>query len=213
LIYVLRYIPLEPELKVLLQTILFFILFSSFFIFLMNMRKKKIDIRWILRKLSWRGISNKRKNRKTRFEKIWLEHFGNFTKTFKQTIKDKKILTAGILLSFVYWILYYSISYFLFLSFGVRVRFFMVIVVISLAEIVGDLSPSPGGIGLMEGFMILAYSAIGLNLYAATAVSLLSRIIFYFFSLLLGGISLVHLEATSGIKSNVREIDRPKKKT
>ena len=62
----------------------------------------------------------------------------------------------------------------------------------------GDFSPTPGGIGLVEGFMIFLYTAIGINLSVAIIVSLLSRMIGYFFSLVLGGISLVWLEKELG---------------
>jgi len=44
--------------------------------------------------------------------------------------------------------------------------------------------------------MTFAYSLLGINISLALAVSLLSRIISYFFSIVVGGLSLIHLEKT-----------------
>ena len=76
--------------------------------------------------------------------------------------------------------------------------FFLVIIVVSLGNLLGDLSPTPGGVGLVEGFMIFLYSVLGVDLPAAIIVSLLSRLIGYFHSLVLGGISIFYLEKTLG---------------
>jgi uncharacterized protein (TIRG00374 family) len=137
---------------------------------------------------------NVKKGQKTKIEKILIKHFSHFAKTFRTVIKDRKIILVGIILSLVYWILNFSVSYFLFLSFGIEISFLLIIVVFSIGSIVGDISPTPGGIGLIEGVSILTYSLFGVNLTAAIAVSLLTRMIFYFFALFLGGLSLVNLE-------------------
>ena len=193
-IYILMNIPISSELKIIFQTILFFIFFIFFIILMINFKKTSFDISWLFKKFKWMIPGNNRKNVKKEFERIVLKHFKKFIKSFRIVIRNKKILLVGVFLSLIYWFLIYAVSYFLFLSFGFHIRFFLVIVVVSLGELIRDFSPSPGGIGLVEGFTILAYSLIGINPPIAVAVSLLSRMIFYFFSLLLGGISLVQLE-------------------
>ena len=100
--------------------------------------------------------------------------------------------------SFAYWILSYLSSYFLFLSLEVKVSFFLVIIVVSLGSLLREFSPSPGGAGFVEGLMIFLYAVLGVNLQAAIIVSVLSRLILYFHSLVLGGISILHIEKSLG---------------
>lgn len=193
LLFVLTYIPVSHELKIIFQTALFFILAFLAIIFLLNMKKTNFNLEKFLKKI---GVLRAIKKRKK------INHmgqtFGNFKMSFKKTFFDKKTLFFGILFSFAYWILIYLSSYFLFLSLEVKVSFFLVIIVVSIGSLLGDLSPTPGGIGLIEGFMIFLYSIVGVNLPAAIIVSLLSRLILYFHSFILGGISIFYLEKSLG---------------
>ena len=193
LLFLLTYFPVSRELKIIFQTTLFFIMLFLALLLFLKLKKTKFNLGNFLRKI---GLLKAIKNKK------WIYHigegFGNFTKIFKKKLFDKRTLSIGILFSLGYWILNYLSSYFLFLSLQIQISFFLVIVVVSLGSLVGDLSPTPGGIGFVEGFMIFLYSAVGINISAAIIVSLLSRIIGYFFSLVLGGISLVLLEKELG---------------
>ena len=193
LLFILTYIPVSRELKIIFQTILFFLLAFLLIVFFLNRKKTKFSLEKFLEKIGiFKALKNSKKIRHIE------EHFGNFTKSFKKTIIDKKTLSLGILFSFAYWILSYLSSYFLFLSLEVKVSFFLVIIVVSLGSLLGDFSPSPGGVGLIEGLMIFLYSILGINLPTAIIVSVLSRLIVYFHSLVLGGISLFYLEKSLG---------------
>ncbi|MEM3091847.1 MAG: flippase-like domain-containing protein [Candidatus Pacearchaeota archaeon] len=192
-IYLLKFLSLEPELESILQTVFFSLLLLVIIIFLINLKKNKMDIKKIILKIITQFNSNK-KNKKSKIEKIWLDRLGNILNTFKKIFRDRKTVFMGIFISLISWFFYFMAFYLLFLSFNVKVRFFKVIAILSLADLLGEFSPSPGGVGLMEGFMILAYNSVGLDLYIATAVSLLGRIMFYFFSLFIGGLSLIHLK-------------------
>jgi hypothetical protein len=193
LLFILTYIPVSREMKIIFQTVLFFLLAFLFLIFLLNFKKTKFNIMGFLKKI---GVIKTIKN-KSKIGDIE-KHLGNFTSSFKKTFFNKKTLLFGILFSFCFWILDYLSAYFLFLSLEVRISFFLVIVVMSLGNLVGDLSPIPGGAGIVEGFMIFLYSLVGVNLPAAIIVSVLSRLIGYFYSLVLGGLSLLYLEKTLG---------------
>ena len=193
LLFILTYIPVSREMKIIFQTILFFLLAFLALIFLLNLKRTKFNIIGFLRKM---GVIKKIKNNPKigNIEK----HLGNFTNSFKKTFFNKKTMFFAILFSFAFWILEYLSAYFLFLSLEVKISFFLVIVVMSLGNLVGDLSPIPGGVGLVEGFMIFLYSLVGISLPAAIIVSVLSRLIGYFHSLVLGGLSLLYLEKTLG---------------
>ncbi len=196
LLFIITYVPVSFELKTIFQTALFFLLFFLLAIGYLSFRRTDFNIELFLAKFRWLFPRKNKEKGKTKLEKILIKHFWHFARTFRTVVRDRKIIVLGILLSFVYWILNFAVSYFLFLSFEVQVSFLLVIVVVSVGNLVGDLSPTPGGIGLVEGVLIITYSLLGVNLSVAVAVSLLSRIIFYFFSIFLGGISLVNLEKT-----------------
>jgi len=199
LLFILNFIPITYELRIIFQSILFFLFFLATLVIFVNIRKKEVSLVKAFDRL--RSLISKKRavsdiKEESKLGKIFSKHLGNFEKTFKATIKNKKTVFVATTLSFIYWILNFLVSYFLFLSFNIKVSFFFVIMVISLANFFGDFSPSPGGIGLVEGTMTFAYSLLGINISLALAVSLLSRIISYFFSIVVGGLSLIHLEKT-----------------
>ncbi len=190
ILFILTFIPISRELRSIFITVLVFILSVIFFLFFLKFKKTKFNPMVILNKVGW--LTPFKNN--YGFKKDFSKHLGNFTKSFKRTVTDRRIVFLGIFLSLSYWILNYLVSYFLFLSFGVRVSFFLIIVVVSLGNLVGDFSPTPGGIGLIEGFMVFLYSVLGINFALALAVSILTRMILYFHTILIGGISLIHLD-------------------
>ena len=193
LLFILTYIPVSEELEIIFQTALFFIIAFLAIVFLLNMKKTRFNLSNLLKKI--RVLVPIKKSSK-------IHHigqtFGNFTRSFKRTIFNKKTLFFGLLFSFAFWILNYLSSYFLFLSLDVKISFFLVITVVSLVTFAENFSPIPGGIGLSEGFMIFFYSVIGVEPSAAIIVTLLSRMIIYFYSLVLGGINLFYLEKSLG---------------
>jgi len=192
LLFILKFIPVTYELRIIFQTILFFIFFLAVLIVFVNVWNKEISLVKITNK--FRSIISKKKTQGESFAK----HLGNFEKTFKATIKNKKIVFVAVILSFIYWMLYFLISYFLFLSFNAKISFFLVIIVVSIGNFFGDFSPTPGGIGFVEGVMFFVYSLLGVSISLALAVALLSRIVVYSFSIIVGGLSLIHLEKTIG---------------
>lgn len=192
-LFLITFIPLPSGLTFILQIFLFLIFLVFAIIPLFGIIKTKLNLKFTLRKLKWLAWLNPVKNNE-KLQKEIGKKLGSFTKSFRKTITNKKIFTMGIIFSLIYWFLNYLVSYFLFLSLGFEINFFFVIIVVSLGSLVGVFSPSPGGVGFIEGFMIFLYSIIGVNFATAVVVSLLSRMIFYFHSLIVGGISLISLK-------------------
>jgi undecaprenyl-diphosphatase len=62
------------------------------------------------------------------------------------------------------------------LAFGAHVRLPVLIVVITLAAIVGAVAPSPGGMGVVEAGMILGLTAAGVSEADATAAVFIQRL-------------------------------------
>ena len=95
------------------------------------------------------------------------------------------------------WTVLLFVSYFLFLALGVEISIFIVFAVVFIGQIVADFSPIPGGIGLTESTSFLIYSLLGVAPEIALIVALFERIIYYFYTLVIGGLCLVYLRFTS----------------
>ena len=187
--FILTYIPISSQLKVIFFTLLFFVILIFVVFFFLNTKKSNFNLNLFFKKIS---SLKKIKNKKL------IKHFGkgvgNFTSYFRKTIFNKKILPYGLLLSVIYSLVIFLSPYFLFLSLGFHVGFFTVLIAVSLGALIGDLSPIPGGVGAVETFMVIIYSIFGINLEIAIMVSILSRLIIYFHNFVFGGISLLWLE-------------------
>ncbi|MEX0920540.1 MAG: flippase-like domain-containing protein [Candidatus Pacearchaeota archaeon] len=192
-LYILTIIDLPSELKVGLQTALILILFISLLALLLNSKKVRSKMIKIVEMMGWKEFKKNKKGKIGKIRNMVSKHSKKFFKMFLKVIKNKKIVAIGITLSLIHWLFVYLASYFLFLSFGMQINFLIVLAVYSVGSAIGEVSPTPGGVGLIEGSMILMYSAFGIGFSAAFAVSVLSRMILYFYFLVLGGISIIIL--------------------
>lgn len=188
--FIIRRFEISLELKAILEAAIFFLVLTFGITFFLNLFLKEKKIIKIFEKLN-KFVFRKKKGK---LKEILDNHLGNFARIFKKTLTNPNFILIAISLSLVYWILNYLISYLIFLSLGVDIKFFIVVVVASFAELVGDFSPSPGGFGFVEGAMIIIYSLLGIELSLAVVSILVYRFLFYFFALIIGGLSLIHLE-------------------
>ena len=195
IIYLITFIPLQYEFRFILQALLLIIFLVFAIIPILGMIKKKTDLAYAFQKSRWLSWLNPFRNN-PKLQKAIGKGIRNFTEAFRETIKDKKIFILGIVFSMIYWFLNYLVSYFLFLSLGIKINFLLVIVVFSLVNFAAAFIPTPGGIGFIEGFMVFLYSLVGVGFTAALVVSLLTRVIFYFYSIVIGGIALIHIEGS-----------------
>jgi len=193
ILFILFYINIPYNLKIILQITLFSIFLIFVIFFIVTFKKFQFNLLFFA-KFFYRArfIKNGFKDVYS-FEKYLRKKLKGFKTFFKKTLKNQKIVFFSILLSVLNWLLLYFVSWFLFLSFGVNINFLSIIIVVTLGTLAGEVSPSPGGVGVTESAMFLLYSVMGINFSLAIIVTLMSRLIFYFYSLALGGISLVSL--------------------
>ncbi|MBU0466834.1 MAG: flippase-like domain-containing protein [Nanoarchaeota archaeon] len=166
-------------------------------ILLLVWKNSRYEMRWLAEKFYKIKSIRKRFNNLPHLEKYLTRKTHNFTIVFKEVVTDKHKIYFGIILSIILRLFEYLAVYLIFLSLGVNMNFISIIVVVTLSHLLGDLSPTPGGIGVVEGSMILLYSAIGIPPALAAVVALLTRVIYYFYTLLLGGLSLLWLKLAS----------------
>jgi len=193
ILFVLVFIEVSFSYKLIFEIILLSVFFLAVWILVLIFKRKRLDLEGFFKKFYFLKFIRKKYGGKKHFELYIDEVIKNFRGVFRRTINNKKKFYYGVLLSVGFWLLHALVSYFLFLGLGERVNFLLVLIVVTISYMVGDISPVPGGIGFMEGSMFLLYSAMGITPALAIIVTLLSRVIYYFYTLFLGGLSFVYL--------------------
>ncbi len=194
--FVLIYIKISGGLRLFLYIILASLLLASSWIIYLIFKKGNFKLGNLLRRFYYFKFVRKRFKEQGLFEEYINARMKSFTQIFRLVVKKKRNILVGLPLSFIFWGLNYLSAYFMFLSFGKEVNFLLIIIVFTLANIVGSFSPIPGGIGVSEGLMTFLYSAMGINFALALVVSLLQKMSYYFFSLFVGGWYIVRLRKT-----------------
>jgi uncharacterized protein (TIRG00374 family) len=131
------------------------------------------------------------------FEEYIMERLNEFITTFRDLLKEKKHVRDNLILSFLIWTLVFVKTYLIFLSFNQDVSILMVTAVEAISIFFGILSFIPGGFGATEVTMIALFGSAGISIEIATAVTIVSRGIFYGFSLGLGYLSFLYLKLIS----------------
>jgi|SRR3989338_982597 len=195
LFFIFMYLKVPSGLKWTLGigTIFLFLTSAVFSFFLFRKEGKGMEF---LRKLYGFKFIQKRFTSAKSFKEYFRKRMDNISIIFKKIMFQKRIFFMGVFYSFLMWIFHFLVAYFLFLAFGAEVRFTYIIIAVTIAYLIGDISLFPGGIGLMESSMFLLYSAVGIPHALAAVVALLTRIIYYFYYILIGGLMLWHLKAT-----------------
>jgi len=117
-----------------------------------------------------------------------------FMKSMHLLSKRSRALLVSLAWAFAGWICLVAVAFAAFRSLGVDVSLFAIFAVYSVIIVFQTLPLSlPGGVGLVEILMTALFSAVGVSIYDAAAVTILIRLVQLWFLALLGGISTVHL--------------------
>jgi glycosyltransferase 2 family protein len=200
ILFLLIYVTISDSLKLILEGVLILIFILIGLVIFFVLKKMKFNIGMTLRKLhKFKFI---RKNFKS--EDLFVEYINSrvskVSKIFRRVVKKKSNIVVGFFLAAIYWVLTFLTAYFIFFAFGTHVDFLSVIIVITLADLIGAVSITPGGIGVIETSMTLIYSAMGVFLPLALLITFLTRVIYYFFTLFIGGMSLLYLRKVTNRK-------------
>ena len=198
ILFLLFFINIPKNLKFTLEIILFITLFLfGVFIFL-NIKTINFNPGFFFKVFYGLWFIKSKFSSSREFEKFINSKAQIFFRAFKKISKTRKNFFYGIFYSILFYIFVYLLSWFLFLSFGYSVNFLSIIIVVTLGMLIGEISPVPGGVGVTESTMFLLYNAMGISFSLAVIVALFSRLIHYFFSFIVGGLSLVYLEQFLG---------------
>ena len=119
-----------------------------------------------------------------------------FQSTIKMLLSNKKTLVITLALSFFIWALEISRVYFVFLAFGANINPIIIAEVFIIASLVGMIPLLPGGLGAVDGIMVLFYSAAGISSSLSAAATVIERLISFWLATILGMIILPYYGAS-----------------
>lgn len=126
-----------------------------------------------------------------------LFHKTELQETFLTTFYNTEIGLAKIskclVFAFLAWALQASVLYLSLLSLGISLPLPLVFGVFGLSYVVGLASMLPGGIGSVELATTVLLVAAGVQTQIAVAAVLISRLLTFWYAMLLGGISFITL--------------------
>ena len=126
------------------------------------------------------------KNYTINTEKRIVEAVVSFQSRMNALMRDKDILYYALPLSFVIWIFEILRVYAVFLAFGARVSPILIGEVFIIASLVGMIPLLPGGLGAVDGMMILFYSSAGITASISAAATVVERLISFWMTTFLG---------------------------
>ena len=105
-------------------------------------------------------------------------------------LREKSIIYYALPLSFVIWIFEILRVYVVFLAFGARVSPIIIGEVFILASFVGMVPLLPGGLGAVDGIMIIFYANAGITASLSAAATVVERLISFWMTTFIGLIFL-----------------------
>ena len=109
-----------------------------------------------------------------------------FQSTMRVLTTNKKVLYFGIPISLLIWVLEISRVYIIFLSFGCTVNPILIGEIFIVSSLVGMIPLLPGGLGAIDGFMILLYRSAGISTPISAASTVVERLISFWMTTIIG---------------------------
>lgn len=136
---------------------------------------------WIVR-----VIKRVSKRKHFQIEKRAIEAMHGFQSSMRVMIKDRRVLFLGLPLSFLIWFMEIIRVYIVFSSFGTPVPLGIIAAVFVIATLIGLIPLLPGGIGAVDGMMIILYSAAGVPPSISAAATIVERLISFWMTSVIG---------------------------
>ena len=115
-----------------------------------------------------------------------LEAIHGFQDSIRIMLKDKQILFYGLPLSFFIWFMEIIRVYIVFLAFNADVSLIIIAEVFVIASLIGLIPFLPGGLGAVDGMMIVLYSYAGVSPSVSAAATMVERLISFWLTSMIG---------------------------
>jgi glycosyltransferase 2 family protein len=138
-------------------------------------------IRWLVRIL--KRFSKKEHSK---LESRALDAMNGFQTSIRTLLKNRTVLLYGIPLSFLIWFMEILRVYLVFLAFNANVSPGVIAAVFVIATLIGLIPLLPGGMGAVDGMMILFFSMAGVPPSVSAAATIVERLISFWMTSFLG---------------------------
>ncbi|NYB51798.1 MAG: UPF0104 family protein [Methanobacteriaceae archaeon] len=138
-------------------------------------------IRFLLRIL--KKISQKQHEK---IEQRAINAVEGFQNSMKVMLSDRKVFLYGIPLSFFIWALEILRVYLVFVALNINVPLEIIAAVFVISTLIGMIPLLPGGLGAVDGMMILLYSYAGIPPSVSAAATIVERLISFWMTSILG---------------------------
>lgn len=115
-----------------------------------------------------------------------LEAIHGFQDSIRIMLKDKQILFYGLPLSFFIWFMEIIRVYIVFFAFSADVSLIIIAEVFVIASLIGLIPFLPGGLGAVDGMMIVLYSYAGVSPSVSAAATMVERLISFWLTSMIG---------------------------
>lgn len=185
--YLMMYLHLSTALfTLLLVALCIFVAALIFIVFIcINETFGIKTIQWVFRQL--RKITSRDLDK---YEDTATTSLIGFQRSLIYLMNDKRLLVIATIISFVVWFLELLRVYVVFMAFGVSVSLGMIASVFLVSTLIGVIPILPGGLGSIDGVMILLYSLAGISASVSTAATLVERMISLWMVIIIGVILL-----------------------
>ena len=109
-----------------------------------------------------------------------------FQSTMRTLTTNKRLLAIGLPLSILIWAMEILRVYVVFLAFGCTVSPFLVGEIFIVSSLVGMIPLLPGGLGAIDGFMIILYRSSGISASISAASTVIERLISFWMTTIIG---------------------------
>lgn len=183
IIYAVLYLPLSNLMVfgLIFSLLILLVLFIIGLYMSLNKEMGEKVTRWVVN-----VIKRFSKKDHSKLEKKALDALQGFQTSIRDLIKNRKILLYALPLSFFIWLVEMIRVYVIFLAFNTPVSLEVIAVVFVIATLIGMIPVLPGGVGAVDGMMILLFSAAGIPPSISAAATIIERLISFWFPSFMG---------------------------
>jgi uncharacterized protein (TIRG00374 family) len=115
-----------------------------------------------------------------------LKAIHGFQNSMRTMGRDKNVLFYGLSLSFLIWFLEILRVYIIFAAFNLDVSLLVIAEVFIISTLIGFIPLLPGGLGAVDGLMIILFTAAGIPSSISAAATIVERLISFWMTIIIG---------------------------
>lgn len=135
----------------------------------------------------------------SQLEEKALNSIHSFQNSMRTMVKNRNVMLYSLPISFLIWILEIMRVYIIFAAFNVEISFLIIAQVFIISTLIGLIPLLPGGLGAIDGLMIILFSAAGVPPSISAAATIVERFISLWMTSIIG-IALLPYFGTSVIE-------------